>query len=105
MLRGSSGPSVSSIHIASRAPPALPSRIFCEIISEVVEVKTKRSTLEPGATASSRRLSVPCTFTATNSELSCVSICGLWRAAACTIAYVVGADDAVHDGAVDDGTD
>ena len=32
--------SVSSIHIASLAPPDLPSRIFCEIISEVVEVKT-----------------------------------------------------------------
>ena len=63
------------------APPARPSRIFCEIISEVVEVKTKRSTFDPGATASSRRLSVPCTLTATNSELSWVSICGLWRAA------------------------
>ena len=49
-------------------------------------MKTKRSTFDPGATASSRRLSVPCTFTATNSELSCVSICGLWRAAAWTMA-------------------
>ncbi len=75
---------VSSIHAASLAPPALPSRICWEIISEVVDVNTKRST--PLITASSSRFSVPCTLTATNSELSWVSMCGLWRAAACTIA-------------------
>ena len=74
MLRGLSGAIVSSIHAASFAPPAFPSRICCEIMSEVVEVKTKRSTAEPGATASSSRLSVPCTLTATNSELSWVSM-------------------------------
>ena len=43
MLRGASGPKSSSSQKARVAPPARPARIASEIISEVVEVKTKRS--------------------------------------------------------------
>ena len=80
MLRGSSGAISSSIQIAALAPPSRPARISFEIISEVVEVMTKRVTFDPGATASSSRLSVPCTLTATKAARSCVSTCGLCSA-------------------------
>jgi len=61
MLRGVSGPLVSSSHTAS---PAVSSRIACVIISDVVDVNTNR--LAPYSTAASSRLSVPVTFTSTN---------------------------------------
>ena len=68
MLRGRSGAISSVIQVAARAPPARPARISLEIIKEVVDVKMKRSTFEPAATAASSRLSVPCTLTETKSE-------------------------------------
>ena len=64
LLGGAFGHSVDALnHAAFVAPPALPARIDSEIISEVVEVKTKRSW--PAASAASSRLSVPVTLTST----------------------------------------
>src|SRR5262245_12750633 len=80
MLRGRSGAISSVIHAALRAPPDAPARISLEIISEVVDVNTNRSTFAPGDVDSSSRVSVPCTFTATKSAPSCVPIFGLWSA-------------------------
>ena len=77
MLRGRSGAISSVIQVARSAPRERASRMSCEIISEVVEVKTKRLTFEPDATDASRRLSVPWTLVATNSERVWVSMFGL----------------------------
>src|SRR6266446_9850156 len=77
MFRGASGPKLSS---SQTAEEAVSSRISCEIISDVVDVKTKRSW--PAATAASSRLSVPVTLASIKAVLGWRAISGLWSAAA-----------------------
>jgi len=70
----------SVIQAARVAPASAPARTSFEIMSDVVEVNTKRSTSDPGETAASSRLSVPWTFTATKSVRLCVLMFGLCSA-------------------------